>query len=298
MSATVVTEFDGKVSTAYDALEAAGLNFAVEQAPIINSATGKTSDLKKSLYRSDTNEELGIVGMKYHPVQNFTAFSYFDSVCELYGATYSSAISVNGGAQIILKARFPHVDLINKNDEVMKEFILINGHDGIVGLRADFMLERLVCTNGLRASFKGVDSSFKFKHTLNVKPRMADALLVLDNGIKYFDHFITMSTMLTQKHVDDVMVKKFLDEVVGEITPKSDEGSHGNNSREKKRDAIEDLFLHGKGNNGDTLFDLYNGATEYADHFFGKEDTRLKYNYLGEGIKFKEQAFSVASSML
>jgi len=294
MSSTVKV-LDEKVTTAYDALESAGLNFAVEQSEVMNVATGKVSELKKSLYRSDTGAELGVVGMGYTPVQNFEAFSYFDNICQMHGARYSQAISINDGAKIVLKADFPNTDLIAKGDEVRKQIILINGHNGSTGFGGHFMMERLICTNGLRAKSKEANSSFNFKHTTNVLPRMDEALMVMDSSVSFFNDFLEMSKGLAQKHVDRVMVDRFLDGVVG--TYNDDDSQRIKSIRQNKRDSIVDLFQNGMGNKGETAWDLYNAVTEYTDHHHGNEDKRSNYNFFGGGVSLKENAFNLAMSL-
>ena len=292
---SAVTVLADKVTTAYEALESAGLNFTVEQSEVMNVATGKVSELKKSLYRSDTGVELGVVGMGYNPVQNFDAFSYFDNICQMYGARYSQAISIDGGAKIVLKAEFPKTDLINLNDEVRRQFVLINGHNGTVGLKADFMLERLVCTNGLRMMSRDAASSFRFKHTTNVLPKMDEALKVLGEGVKYFDNFIEMSRALAQKHIDKTMVDSFLDDLIGSAD--EDDSKRSASMKQNKKDTLIDLYQNGMGNNGSTAWDIYNAVTEYTDHHHGNGDKRDNFNYFGGGISIKEKAFNLAISL-
>lgn len=292
---SITTTFTDKVTTAYEALTRANLNFTVEQSEVMNVATGKVSGLKKSLYRADTGEELGVVGMNYNPVQNFDAFAYFDNICQMYGAQYSQALSVDNGAKIILKAEFPETELVAVGDEVRKQFVLINSHNGTTALGGSFMLERLICTNGLRAKSKEADSSFHFKHTVNVLPKMDEALRVMNASVTYFNDFIRMSKELTQKHVDSVMVDSFLNSIIGEA--KENDSQRSVTMKQNKKDTIIDLFENGMGNNGETAWDLYNAVTEYTDHHHGKEEKRGNYNYFGGGVGLKEKAFNLAMSL-
>jgi len=112
---TETTEFETRITNAHEALESAGLNYTVCEAEVMNTATGKISNGIKSLYRSDNNEEVGVVGIGYHPIQNSMAFSYFDIICQTQGAHYTKATSINGGEKIILTAEFPRPVVIGKN---------------------------------------------------------------------------------------------------------------------------------------------------------------------------------------
>lgn len=289
MSATTV-KFEDRITNAREALEAADLFYNVKEAPLQNTITGDISKLKKQLYRSDNNKELGVVGIGYHPVQNITAFSYFDSICQIQGAYYSEAISINNGSKIILKAEFPNSEIIGINDEVKKQFCLVNGFDGSIGVMANFMVERLICSNGLKAIVRDAKNSFKFKHTENVEIRMEDALKVLAAGTKYFDEFIKMSNELVQKQVDSEMVDKFLDECFG---------TSESTRAENKRNEILGYFENGIGNNGNNLFELYNSVTEYVSHHHCKSDEkRIEYANFGGGVKLSEKAFKTAYDLI
>jgi len=152
------------------------------------------------------------------------------------------------------------------------------------------MLERLICSNGLRAVVADAKNSYKFKHTPNIEIRMEDTLKVFHGGIKYFNEFISMSNKLTQKHADAIMVEKFLDDCFG--VPESTRAN-------TKRDEIKGYFEHGVGNKGSNLFELYNSVTEYVTHKHGKSDEkRIEYANFGSGVKLSECAFNSVVSML
>ena len=208
----------------------------------------------------------------------------------MQGAQYSSITSVNGGEKVILKAEFPTPAIIGKDDEVKKEFCLINGFTGGICVMADFMFERLICSNGLRALVRDAANSFKFKHTENVELRMEDALKVLALGTKYFDEFIKMSNELAQKQVYVNMVEKFLDECFG-----TSETTRALN----KRDEIADYIQTGVGNDGSTAWDLYNGVTEYVTHHHGtSEAKRIEYANFGGGVSLSQRAFNSAYALI
>lgn len=277
------------VTTAEEALEASNLNYSVEQSEIMNTATGIVSAKSKSLYRSDTNKELGIVGIKYQPVQNIKAFTYFDAICKKNNIRYSEVISINGGERVILKADFDTPEIVGKNDEIKKQFCLINGFDGSVGVMANFMVERLVCSNGMRATVIDAKNSFKFKHTQNVELRMEDALKVLAEGTDYFDEFVRISNELAVKMVDKQMVDKFLDECFGKSESKR---------ADTKREEIVGYFEKGIGNEGKTAWDLYNGVTEYVTHHHGNSDEkRIEYANFGGGVSLSNRAFKAAMAI-
>jgi len=285
-----VTKFEDRIVTAHEALEAAGLNFTVCEAEVMNTTTGKISNRIKSLYRDDTGEEIGMVGMTYQPVQNITAFSYFDTICQMNGAQYTEALSINNGEKVILTASFPTSEVVGRYDEVMKQFRLVNGFNGKINWEVVYMLERLVCSNGLRGLVKDAASSYKFKHTKNIEVRMEETLKVLHGGMKYFDEFIAMSNELAQKQVDAKMVEQFLDDCFG----KSE-----SNQAKTKRENIMNYINNGIGNDGSTAWDLYNGVTEYVSHHHGNDaEKRNDWANFGGGVTLNEKAFKSACALV
>lgn len=278
-----------RLDKAHDALKDANLAFEVKEAQIINNHTYDPSTKYKMLYRDDTNDELGIVGMQYSPVQNAEAFAFFDTITSKHDIKYTNVHQFNNGGIIQLTATFDKKETILPGDDIEKQIILKNGHDGMHGLNIDFMVNRLVCTNGLRANVKDAKNSFKIKHTYAIHWKMEQIIKLMDSANKYFDRFIESARVLAQKNVDTKLVNDFLDEVVGEIKEK-ETNKGGNNLRKKKRESILDLFATGKGNHGKTAWDLYNAVTEYYDHFHGKDENRLANKYIGN-LNVKEKAW-------
>lgn len=103
---------------------------------------------------------------------------------------------------------------------------------------------------------------------------MAAALKVMDESHKYFDTFVAISKRMAEKAVDKAMVEKFINGIY------SDAKHNG-----KKRQMIEHLFERGQGNKGETLWDLYNGSTEYFNHFDSSSDEKRLESLLWEYCK-------------
>jgi len=267
-----------------EVLESANINFIAEQSELI-SQTGITSKTHKMIFRSDNNTELGIVGKKYQPIQNSNAFAVADVLNEQEGTVYDKISSFDNGGTNIITLKYPKTTLINVNDEVQSKINIVNGFDGKTALRVDFMVERLVCTNGLRAVVPA-ENSIKLKHTDKIESKYNQALMIIAKGINFFDEFGIKAKELTEKSVDALMVDRFLEEMFG--TSKRSETN---------KDQVKELFQYGKGNNGDTAWDLYNGLTEYYDHYYGKEENRIETNLNGRGIAVKEKAWKLCCSM-
>ena len=274
---------EGKITSIQDALDASGLNFIAEEIPLVGQNGIDIPD-KKAIFRADNNAYLGTVGTAYHPTQNSLAMAFMDSIVKKQGFHYSEAVSKDDGAVSIITATSDRNDSIKVGDEVQKQIKLINGFNGKVGFGVEFSMNRLVCSNGMVRNER--ESVMRFKHTIRIQERMEVALQIFDESVEFHDEFIRMSQHLAQVAVDKTMVEKFVNGLYGE--------AHQN---ESKKEIITDLFQHGKGNSGETLWDLYNGTTEYVDHYHGKDEKREEYSIFGAGHKLKAKAWDLATSM-
>jgi len=101
---------------------------------------------------------------------------------------------------------------------------------------------------------------------------------------------------MANKLVDRVMVNNFLDTLM--TPPAEGSSSRSISIHSNKREKVIELFEEGKGNNGSTMWDLYNGTTEFVDHFFGSDvDKRFVSSLVGAGADMKNRAFHTAMAM-
>lgn len=273
----------GKITSIQDALDESGLNFIAEEIPLVG-VNGMDIPDKKAIFRADNNSYLGTVGNSYHPTQNSLAMSFMDAIVQKQGFHYSSAVSKDDGAVSVITARSNRTEAIKVGDEVQREIRLINGFNGKVGFGVEFSMLRLVCTNGMVQSER--ESVMRFKHTIRIQERMEVALKVFDESVEFHEDFIKMSKHLAQVAVDKTMVERFINGLYTEAK-----------QNDSKKDIITDLFQNGKGNTGESIWDLYNGATEYVDHFHGKDEKREEFSNFGAGAKLKAKAWDLAVSL-
>ena len=279
--ATVRTNLtkDTRITSIDEALEASNLNFIAEEHKL-ETPSGIIMPEHKAIIRPDTETVLGVVGKKYVPTQNSLSFAFMDAIVKKHGFHYSEAVSKDGGAVTMITAQSDKNDVVAVGDEVCRQIKLINGFNGKVGLSVSFEVLRLVCTNGMVKSER--ESVMRFKHTIRVQDRMETALRVFDESVDFHENFLAEAKRLSQVAVDKNMVETFLSSLFSDSS-----------KNDKKKEHIEYLFQNGKGNKGETAWDLLNGTTEWVDHYAGKDDKRNDYSIFGAGHKLKEKAFDL-----
>lgn len=250
---------------------------------------------RKAIVRNDNNEVVGVVGNKYTPIQNSEAFGLFASVAEEYEPVYKRATTFHGGSQVVLQADLNKSFTVNGNDRTDMRLTLINNHDGGGSLQILLTPVRLFCMNQLSLAKISAFQKFSIRHTSNYKIMMEEAYEALSHQHRIFKNVGDAAEILAQSFVDRNMVETFLEELFPVDDTKTDR--HKQNTH-IKRGHVKDFFVNGKGNEGKTLWDLYNGVTEFTTHHMGSDTTRFKRNIQGDASRLASKAFDLALEMV
>lgn len=278
-----------KASTIEEVLETSDMNWIAEQNGLITE-TGVSVPSHKALTRSDNKSVLGVVGKGYEPVQNSDAFAFMDTLVDMHKAQYEYLYSIAGGSKVLVQAKVDETFEVRQGDAVQTYITMINSFNGTTPYKVFFTPRRLFCDNQLRAAIREATESISIRHTKNIMINAEEALKLLCQASEYFDIFKQKARALAQKSVDKRLVDAFMNDVMGEAE-----------STRKKRqiEAVTDLFENGKGNNGSSLWDLYNGVTEWVDHHGIKNpEKRLSSALVGAGSGKKAKAWNVAMELL
>lgn len=174
---TIVQE----AATSEEALRLAGLDWNVEQKPVIYN--GEDTGYKFNV-RSSDDTVLGVVGSRYKPVQNTEAFAFTD---ELIGGDvrYETAGSLASGKRIWLLAKMDDVKIL---DDTVEPFLcLTNSHDGYGSLKVCMTPVRVVCQNTLNCALSRAKRTWNVRHTGSVMSRVQEAAQTLNLARNYMD---------------------------------------------------------------------------------------------------------------
>lgn len=145
-------------------------------------------------------------------------------------------------------------------DEIHAHLNFVSSHDGTMNLKAYDSTIRIVCMNTLRWSLEAAGQvGFTIRHTKNAAialenlPELVNAILT--GRIQFKEVMEYLATCKVDSNEALAMAAGYFCLESG--SPKLSTRSLNSAT------AIVDLFANGKGNNGKTLYDLANGATEY-----------------------------------
>lgn len=138
--------------TMEEAIDASGLGWDTGLAPVYAHIKGnyvKTD--RRAIYRTDTQEVLGIASEDYAPLNNREAFQIADAVVSDLGieARYTTAGDLFGGKQVFIVAKLPEDIIIGSNDRSEQYLLLRTGHDGGTSFDIVPTSVRVVCQNTL-----------------------------------------------------------------------------------------------------------------------------------------------------
>ena len=196
--------------TSKDALIIAGLNWQVEQKPIMTEE-GQMIEGYKANVRDTDQQVLGVVSNRYKVVQNEEAFAFTDALLG-EGVTYETAGSLQNGRRTWMLARLPHQYIIS-GDEITPYLVFMNCHDGTGSIKVAMTPIRVVCQNTLNMALSTAKRSWSCNHTGDIADKMAEARDTLLHANKYMSELGKTIDKMQQIKISDKKVYEFLDEL-------------------------------------------------------------------------------------
>ena len=284
--------------TTAQAIIDAGLDWQVTELPLFfQSEQGLTPvSSHKSLIRSTDHQLLGIVSQQYRPLQNHLAFSWFDFLLHDGDVSLESAGSLKDGKRVWILAKINQSTTeIIPNDPVEPYLLLSNSHDGSSAIWIQFTPIRVVCQNTLsyalsrRQQDQELGRAFRIRHQGDLQSKLSQAQTALDFARQKFDAATDDYKAMASYSLNQADLDFYLSLVLDTDTPQST----------RAYPQIVTNFEQGRGNHGKTLWDAYNGVTEWLDHQRGTSDSkRLESTWFGNSAKTRILAHQSALDLI
>lgn len=289
-------------ATSRDAIKLAGLNWQVEQWPVLarNPQTFDTITGHDHLanVRTDTQAVLGVVGRRYHVFQNSDAFDFMDALVGDKLAMYETAGALHGGRKVWMLARIPGDYRVGADDVVKPYVLLVNSHDGSTALRMIPTSVRVVCQNTLNLALRQAGSEgLAIRHRPSLNERVREAREKLGIVAARFDEFDAELHAMIARTLTARQVHDYFDGLL----PKPDTDRQRDTRRKMMQKFIENFesptnTLRGMAH---TPWAAYNAVSEWADHqrsFRGASDqhraeSRLNSVWFGSSNQVKQRAY-------
>ena len=295
---TVFTE----EKTTAEMLSAANLNNWNVRLEDVNVPSHLSSD-KNYQYVIRTNptdntqtDILGVVGERYHVLQNEDLFSFGDNILD-GGGRWETAGSIRGGRVVFGSLALERETVLDPNGvaDKVKTYLLINtSHDGSIAIQASITPVRVVCANTLNVALNrtkkkdGVKQSFKIRHTQTANGKVAVARQALGMANSYMDEFDKMAHAMIQK---EISAKDFNDIILAAY-PKPELDTKGAIKKwENKVNMINDIYTgEYNGMISGNAWGAFNALTERLDWY------RLSRSANGESMFAAASGFDPATN--
>lgn len=284
--------------TIEEGIRAAGLDWQVGTLPLVTVPDGRSVD-HRATYRMSDGKIFGVVGPAYTPLQNADAFRWFQPLIDAGEVALHTAGALHEGAKVWVLAKINKPPLEIADGDTIERFVLLShSHDGTQAVRAGFTPIRVVCANTLRMAHNANSDEnklVKLLHTKNVTTALDALRDTMRVANSRFEATAEQYRKLAGFKVSYTDLRRYVKTVLG--IEKEDEYKLPGMTMNKLR-KIMMLTKHGHGNKGETLWDGYNGVTEYLSTEHGRtQETRLDALWFGASAQLSQKALDVALTM-
>lgn len=278
------------------ACEKSGLDWEVELISLVTSDTQATV-AHRGVRRKSDGRILGVVGPRYHPLQNKDAFAWFQPFLEAKEAALNTAGSLCEGSRIWVLAKLNRDPLvIAAGDEIGKFILLSHSHDGSLAVRVGFTPIRVVCANTLALAHRADASKLiRVKHSASIHENLANIREVMNVANAEFEATAEQYKLLARKSINQTDLRAYVKRVL------KVEGKPSTRMQNTINEIIG-LCESGKGNAlpsiRNTLWSSYNGVTEWLGYQRGNsESIRLNSLWFGDSANINKHALETALAM-
>lgn len=274
----------------------AGMDFTIAGAPVtFTTENGKTyaQGSKQVLYRTDTDEALGVVGNKYQVVQPITILEFFRNLVADYGMQLETAGVLFNGSKYWALAKTGAEARIKGQDVIRQYLMLATACDGSLRTTAKMVDTRVVCNNTIQMAVGESSGEIKVSHSSTFDAYKVQSDLGIYDGI-WKTHVESVKAMADRKITANEAIA-FVVAMFGDTKRPLED-----NVKIPAVGKVLSLYDgYGKGSDfkssKGTLYGVLNACTEYADWHIGKnQDRRLESAWLYQGSNLKQHAFDMA----
>ena len=220
------------------------------------------------------NDVLGIVGERYHTLQNEELFTFGDNLLD-GGGRWETAGSIKGGRVVFGALALERETVLDPNgvSDKVNTYLLVNtSHDGSVSIMASITPVRVVCANTLNMAigsgvgqWRNAKQSFKIRHTQTAEGRVQAAREALGLANQYMDEFDKMAQAMIETEITN---DQFQD-ILRAVYPMPEDDKKGAMTKwQNKIELVEDVYM-GQFNQmiAGTAWGALNGITERLDWY-------------------------------
>lgn len=268
--------------TLEEAIRLAGHDFEVETVPLYVRRTTQDGDeyfvevntTHRATMRQDNNEVLGVVGGRYHVLQNIEAFSILEPLLDAGLAELETGGTLRGGRDVWMQVRWnfsdPVIQEVFSKSGVEPYCLLANNHAGWRQVTLQNSDIRVVCANTLGWAL-GKQGQVKIRHTATVKSKLvAEAQTFWKALLERYTKVAGQMEALQNRFLTEEEFSRAVLDVLAPFPEKKGDKAPAPAIVERqmdKRRRLDHMWVNGAGHTGDySAWEAVNGAIESLDH--------------------------------
>jgi hypothetical protein len=294
-----------QISTSDEVIKLAGLDYEVEKVKVQACIEEDCKEIpgKWATIRTDNNTPLGIVGDRYHILQNREAFKFIDDITGKKEAIFHSAGALGKGERVWMTVKLPEQCVIGIDDVIEHYFFLTNSHDGSKAVEVAFSQTMIVCENTLRLALSNSKRKRGIRHTSSVMSSLNTATDLMGITRLKIQEMQEVYTAMTKVQITDKELRRFIElamkpevELIGEDEYSKRFSNQVDRVLEYSLSDDTQIIDSRKGN----LYGALNGITGYYNNVVEYDSGADKLNNImyGIGNKNSQRALDLAMNVL
>jgi phage/plasmid-like protein (TIGR03299 family) len=253
-----------KITDSINSVEDIGLNWDVQKTPMVALLEGKYPlpiESHVSINRSDSNESIGVVGSGYEPIQNSRIWeamhqSLEGTKHEVVGGGYT-----HNGGRVFVQTKVKDEDFTVNGDAFDNYVTFYSSHDGSSAFELFDTSVRMICQNTFRLAKQNGGKAFKLRvrHTRNASVRF-------ENVMQHLETIFANRRVAYGKMSRTAETPMAYPEMIAWATSFFNKANKLSTVSSNKAHESRRLAIGGIGNNGRTVYDMFNGVTELLTH--------------------------------
>jgi phage/plasmid-like protein (TIGR03299 family) len=269
--------------TSQEAIKLANLDYTVDKRQAYMEMDGQFIPVPKKnvTFRTDTNDVFGIVGDRYHIVQNTEAFEFFDAIVGENEAIFETAGCLKKGEVVFITAKLPsHIAV--KDDVVDNYLLLSSSHDGTRGIQVMFTPIRVVCNNTLSAAYGNAKYRVNITHTKSAHQQLRNAHEIMGISNLLSRELNDLYNAMADTRINDSSLERF---IVDSLDLTFDDEGELSTRANNIVSSIKEYYEVGPGQEefAGTVWGAYNAVTGYFQNIrdYKSNEDKMAQNFFG-----------------
>lgn len=212
-------------------------------------------------------DSLGVVGERYHILQNEELIGLLDTLVDESGAHFETAGAIDGGRKVFVTMKMPGHLKIGGVDRIDNYLAAVTSHDGSTATSLMVTPVRIVCQNTLNMAFSQASNTFRVRHLKGAQAKLIEqARKSLEFTFDYLDGFQAEAYRMVNTELTDAAFHQIITEAYGS---KEDTPQITATRRDNQVAEMMHLFTTAstQAEVRNTVWGGMNAVTEWADHY-------------------------------